>query len=602
MLALRRLVRALALTLLRAIYRVRTGGLEHLPVGGALLVANHLSHVDALVLGMALAPREARFLMHRSFFSVPIIGAFSKWMGAMPVASEDSPEEKAASLARAAAAAREGELVCIFAEGGISRSGALLPFARGLEVIARDARVPIVPVALDRLWGSLFSFSKGRFFWKWPQRVPYPVDVVFGEPMSFDSERWQVRDAVAELIARSREARMERTRSLAYRFVRNARRHAGRPAAIDASGGQFTYQQLLRSALVASAVLSRRPSVSRRVGIRMPPGAEAVIAHAAVALCGRTAVPLDESAVAQGVDEVLTSLAELRAGARFSDRARARLLSFCPGPLLARWLDPVRDGLDPAVSFTTRGDGTAAQRVLLSHASIASNAEALSQMFRSGPGEIVLGVLPFSSALGSVATMWVPLLSGACAVYSPNARDSQAIERACDRWKPTVVVATPAIYRGWLTACALPALASVRLFVCGGEPLDRALAEAWRERFGVELCEGYGCTELAAVVSVNLPGIESSDARQNASKPGTVGRAIPGVAVTVVDPETLAPLPPEHEGLLLARGPGRMIGYEDAPDGTPLPLRDGWFVTGDRGMLDKDAFLVLKTAQPKSVA
>jgi acyl-[acyl-carrier-protein]-phospholipid O-acyltransferase/long-chain-fatty-acid--[acyl-carrier-protein] ligase len=595
MLALRRLVRALSLALLRTVYRVRASGLERLPAGGALLVANHLSHVDALVLALAIAPREARFLMHRSFFSVPVIGPFSKWMGAMPVASEDSPEEKAASLARAAAAARAGELVCIFAEGGISRSGALLPFARGLEVIARDARVPIVPVALDRLWGSLFSFSKGRFFWKWPQRIPYPVDVVFGDALAFDTERWRVRDAVADLIARAREARMPRTRSLAYRLVRTARRHAGRPAVTDASGGTLSYRELLRTALVASAVLVRRPSASGRVGIRMPPSTEAVIAHAAVALCGRTAVPLNEGAAAKGVDEVLTSLDELRANSRFADRARARLLSFCPGPLLARWLDPARGGLEPAVSFATRGDGSAPRRVLLSHASIASNAEALSQMFRSGPGEVVLGVLPFSSALGSVATMWVPLLSGGCAVYSPDPRDAKAIERACERGKPTVVVATPALYRGWLSACAPRSFASVRLFVCGGEPLDRALADAWRERFGVELCEGYGCTELAAVVTVNLPGIESSDARQNASKPGTVGRAIPGVAVRVVHPVTFAPLPPEHEGLLLARGPGRMIGYEAEPDRTALLLRDGWFVTGDRGMLDKDAFLVLKT-------
>src|SRR5258708_414768 len=84
MLALRRLVRALALALLRTVYRIRASGLEHLPVGGALLVANHLSHVDALVLGTALARREARFLMHRSFFSIPLLGAFSKWTRATP--------------------------------------------------------------------------------------------------------------------------------------------------------------------------------------------------------------------------------------------------------------------------------------------------------------------------------------------------------------------------------------------------------------------------------------------------------------------------------------------------------------------------------------
>jgi acyl-[acyl-carrier-protein]-phospholipid O-acyltransferase/long-chain-fatty-acid--[acyl-carrier-protein] ligase len=215
-------------------------------------------------------------------------------------------------------------------------------------------------------------------------------------------------------------------------------------------------------------------------------------------------------------------------------------------------------------------------------------------MFRFGPGESVLAVLPLSSVLGSVATMWVPLLSGACVVACANPMDPKSVEEACARGKPTVVVATPSLYRAWLEGCAPKTFASVRLFVCGGERLARALADRWQERFGGELCEGYGCTELSAVVSVNLPGIESNDARQNASKPGTAGRAIPGVAVRVVDPETFAPLPPEREGLLLARGPGRMIGYAGDPDRTARAFRDGWFVTGDRAMLDKDAFLVIR--------
>src|SRR4029079_352521 len=103
--------------------------LRDVPEGGALLVSNHLSHVDAVVIGAALSKREVRFLMHRSIFAVPLVGSFSRWMGAMPVSSDDSPEEKARSLAEAADAARSGQLVCIFAEGGISRSGALLPFA-----------------------------------------------------------------------------------------------------------------------------------------------------------------------------------------------------------------------------------------------------------------------------------------------------------------------------------------------------------------------------------------------------------------------------------------------------------------------------------------
>jgi acyl-[acyl-carrier-protein]-phospholipid O-acyltransferase/long-chain-fatty-acid--[acyl-carrier-protein] ligase len=203
----RKLVRGIALAILRTIYRIRTSGIENLPDGGALLVSNHLSHVDALVIGAALSKREVRFLMHRAIFAIPLIGSFSRWMGAMPVSSDDSAEAKARSLADAAETARSGQLVCIFAEGGISRSGALLPFARGLEAIAREARVPIVPVGLDRLWGSIFSFSEGRFFWKRPKRIPYPVEVSLGAPMAFDSERWQVRAAVAELVARNARGR-----------------------------------------------------------------------------------------------------------------------------------------------------------------------------------------------------------------------------------------------------------------------------------------------------------------------------------------------------------------------------------------------------------
>jgi acyl-[acyl-carrier-protein]-phospholipid O-acyltransferase/long-chain-fatty-acid--[acyl-carrier-protein] ligase len=573
-------VRRIALWLLRSVYRLRVQGLENLPAGGALLVANHLSHVDALVLGAGLEHREVRFLMHRSFFSVPLVGPFARWMGAMPVASEDSPEEKARSLATAAALARAGELVCIFAEGGISRSGALLPFARGLEFIARDARVPIVPVALDRLWGSIFSFSEGRFFWKWPKRVPYPVEIVVGAPMPFDSERWQVRDAVAELVARSRESRASRTRSLAYRFLRAARRHAGRTALVDLDGRALTFRALLYEALVIRTVLRATRESTGRVGIRMPPGADAAIAHVAVALAGRAAVPTDGAERGEGIDLDLESLADLRRKARFPDRALARILSLCPGPLLARLLDPVRDGREPAAVFVAKGPARALRLVVLSHAGIASSAEALAQMFRFGPGGVVLGVLPWSSVLGAVTHLWIPLLSGGCAVFST------------DR-KPTVIVATPRSYREWLANVSPEAFAGVDLFVCGGEPLDHALAEAWKERFGTELCEGYGCTELSGVVSVNLPGIESRDARQNASKPGTVGRAIPGVAVRVVDPVTFAVLPPEQEGLLLARGPGRMLGYDGDVAGTAAAFRDGWFVTGDRAILDKDVFLAM---------
>ena len=104
-----------------------------------------------------------------------------------------------------------GHVVCIFAEGAISRTGNMLPFKRGMEKIVEGTDVPIIPVHLDRLWGSIFSFEGGKFFWKWPTRIPYPRD---GElrraPASTDTARRQVRQAIQELGRRSRRRNARR--------------------------------------------------------------------------------------------------------------------------------------------------------------------------------------------------------------------------------------------------------------------------------------------------------------------------------------------------------------------------------------------------------
>ncbi|MFT7487445.1 MAG: acyl-[acyl-carrier-protein]-phospholipid O-acyltransferase, partial [Candidatus Paceibacteria bacterium] len=178
--------------MIRTVYRVRTEGIGNVPRrGGALLVCNHLSFVDAFLVSVAVG-RPVRFMMYRAFFDLPVVGHFARWVKAIPVSAEDGREAKQQSLQHAAQLLRQGELVCIFAEGSISRSGSLLGFRRGLERIARIAGTPILPVALDGVWGSIFSFDRGRFFWKMPKRVPFPVDVSIGEAMPCDAPAWEV--------------------------------------------------------------------------------------------------------------------------------------------------------------------------------------------------------------------------------------------------------------------------------------------------------------------------------------------------------------------------------------------------------------------------
>ena len=193
--------------LVRLAFRPLVAGAEHLPASsGALLVANHVSFADAPLIA-ACSPRPVRFLVHRSYYERPWIGAVPRLAGAIPVASSDSPDAKQSSLELAARRAAQGELVCIFAEGAITRSGELGSFRRGLETIAGSARVPIVPVALDGLWGSVFSFSGGRALWKWPRLRGRRVRVRFGAPLPCGSAAPCVRAAVASELALARAAR-----------------------------------------------------------------------------------------------------------------------------------------------------------------------------------------------------------------------------------------------------------------------------------------------------------------------------------------------------------------------------------------------------------
>lgn len=208
---------------MRTVYRIRVRGSEQLVPGGALLICNHLSHADALWIGTAIH-RPIVFLMHRSFFAVPLIGGVARLFGTIPVASEDSAEEKRRSLEQAIEQARRGELVCIFPEGAISRSGQLLGFRRGMETIAREAGVAIQPIVLDRVWGSIFSYRGGRFFFKRPRRWPYPLDLVIGAPLDASTPAWVAHDALAALQAQARHLHYADSLSLAERLRRRRRR------------------------------------------------------------------------------------------------------------------------------------------------------------------------------------------------------------------------------------------------------------------------------------------------------------------------------------------------------------------------------------------
>jgi acyl-[acyl-carrier-protein]-phospholipid O-acyltransferase/long-chain-fatty-acid--[acyl-carrier-protein] ligase len=195
------LIRFILWTFTRTIYQIRVEGRDNIPEkGGALFVCNHVSFVDAPLL-MASTDRKIHFIIEKNYYELWWIKPFAKILGLIPIASNLGPRELVKSLQAASEMIRAGEVVCIFAEGRITRTGELNDFHRGYERIMKNTAAPMVPVALIGVWGSIFSFERGKFFWKWPRHIFYPVTVRFGKNLSPTATPEEVQAAVENLLA-----------------------------------------------------------------------------------------------------------------------------------------------------------------------------------------------------------------------------------------------------------------------------------------------------------------------------------------------------------------------------------------------------------------
>lgn len=178
------ILRFLVWILVNTLYRVRENGLEHVPEQGpALLVCNHVSYMDALVIAGSIR-RPVRFVMHHRIYEIPFLHFIFRLAGTIAIASErEEPGIKEAAFKQIADALRNGELVCIFPEGTITRNGQLSRFQPGTDRILRDVPVPVVPLALQGLWGSFFSRKDGNAMLKWPRRFRARISLHAGQAL-----------------------------------------------------------------------------------------------------------------------------------------------------------------------------------------------------------------------------------------------------------------------------------------------------------------------------------------------------------------------------------------------------------------------------------
>ena len=251
---------------------------------------------------------------------------------------------------------------------------------------------------------------------------------------------------------------------------------------------------------------------------------------------------------------------------------------------------PARPDSLATVIFSSGSTGVP-KGVMLSHYNVMANIDAMAQLFWVGEHDRIVGVLPFFHSFGYTVTIWFPLVAGCGVVYHPNPTDAKAIGGLIAKYHATFLLSTPTFCATYTRKCTREEFATLRFVLVGAEKLREPVAAAFREKFGVELLEGYGSTEMSPVVAVNAPNFQAGKDSQIGDKPGTVGHPLPGVAAQVVDPATFAPLGPGQAGLLLVKGSNRMLGYLGEPARTEEALHDGWYITGDIAAIDDEGFI-----------
>jgi acyl-[acyl-carrier-protein]-phospholipid O-acyltransferase/long-chain-fatty-acid--[acyl-carrier-protein] ligase len=614
------LLRLLLWIATHTLYRIHLEGRENVPAkGGALLVPNHVSMVDAVLL-IASIDRPIRFLMFKGSYDHPLVKPFAKIMGVIPISSQLRPREMIQSLRTATQALKDGEIVCIFPEGQMTRIGQMLPFRRGMERIIKGVDAPIIPVNLGGVWGSVFSFERGKFLWKLPRRIPYPVTVTFGSPMPSISSAQDVRQAVQELGAEAYQYRKHYMRTLHRSFVQTARRHPFRFAMADGRTPKLAFG----GALTRTVFLARRLRSlwldQEMVGILLPPSVPGALVNLAALLMGKVPVNLNYTASSEvlascakqcELKTVVTSrtflervhiqppaqaimLEDLAEHPRFSERLSAALIS---------WLFPVRlleksVGAGPEVRLDdvatiifSSGSTGDPKGVVLTHYNVASNVEQLNQVFMLGRHDRVLGILPFFHSFGFTGTLCLPTTIGIGVIFHPNPLESRAIGALVSQYAVTFLLATPTFLQAYMRRCSPEDFGSLQYVMAGAEKLPERISIAFEDRFGIRPLEGYGCTECSPAVTVNTRDFRAAEFRQVGAKRASIGHPLPGISVRIVNPETFDPVPQGETGLLLVRGPNVMQGYLNRPEKTAEVLRDGWYNTGDIAAMDEDGFI-----------
>ncbi|MCP3965516.1 MAG: AMP-binding protein [Lentisphaerae bacterium] len=619
------LVRFLILMIRNTLYKVNVHRQGDIPAEGpVVLVANHVSFVDHLLL-QSCTPRPIRFMMHESFYRYPLLYPFVKWAGIIEV-PQAKPKMLHQLLEKTQKILSNGEVLCVFPEGGITRNGIMSNFRKGLsKMIPEGLDVPIIPVRLGMLWGSIFSYFYGKIRLRIPREIPHPASVTIGKPVSPDLTSYQVRLILSEMAAETESVPADQERPLHSQFAFNTRKHPFRKILKEYDGTNWkehtNFSILIKAILVSREIRRMTPEDSKYVGMMLPNGSGAATILLAILMADKIPAILNftssKASIQSAIDNadlnlILTSkrfLSKINYEAlpemfmleqlackitTYKKTIAVIMAALLPWRELMNIISPVshedvhRTG---ALIFSSGSTGIP-KGVMLSHHNMNSDLYSFIRIMNWRGSDKIMGNLPIFHSFGLTVCFWLPITVNAEVVYVPNPLDAKAVAYSIKRAGLTLMMATPGFLQAYMRRCNADDFKSLRLVATGAEKLRNDIADKFKEMTGLSIAEGYGCSELSPVVSINVAN-SILDLGTSVGKRGSIGTSMPGICVKIVDPETFETLPPNTDGLMLVKGANVMQGYLNEPEKTAEVMHGDFYITGDIAQMNESGYITI---------